>query len=183
VRRPAVACLATASGFDFLDVTRDGGSSVTLGVALVVLGFLVVLLLVGLAALSRRVRRLHVAYQRLTGGVAHGRLDEVLQHYIGETQHVAKAVRELHAEHDQLAGAVRRAVQRVGLVRYSAFADTGGDQSFAVALLDHEGNGALFNGLFHRTECRVYAKPVERWQSRYNLSDEEAEAIRIAQQS
>ncbi len=154
-----------------------------LSVAVVALGFLVLLLLVGLAALSRRVRRLHVAYQRLSGGLAQGRLDEVLQHYIGETQHAAEAVRQLRAEHDELSAAVRRAVQKVGLVRYSAFADTGGDQSFAVALLDREGNGALFNGLFHRTECRVYAKPVERWRSRYNLTDEEVEAIRIAQQS
>jgi hypothetical protein len=47
-------------------------------------------------------------------------------------------------------------------------------------MLDSEGRGALINGVFHRTECRVYAKPVQGWSSTYSLSDEEEEAIRKA---
>jgi hypothetical protein len=70
----------------------------------------------------------------------------------------------------------------VGLVRYNAFNDTGGDQSYALALLDDHGDGAIVNGLFHRTECRVYVKPVQEWKSTYSMSDEEAEAIRRAKE-
>jgi hypothetical protein len=133
--------------------------------------------------LSAQVRRMRRSYVQLVGGLPAARLDDVLQHYIDETQHAAEAVRQLRAQQEELTATARRAVQKIGMVRYSAFADTGGDQSFAVALLDREGNGALLNGLFHRTECRVYAKPVEGWRSRYSLSDEEEEAIRKAQQS
>lgn len=147
------------------------------------LAVLVAALLVWMFRLSAQVRRMRRSYAQLVGGLPAARLDDVLQHYIDETQHAAEAVRQLRTQHEELTGAVRRAVQKIGMVRYSAFADTGGDQSFAVALLDREGNGALFNGLFHRTECRVYAKPVEGWRSRYSLSDEEEEAIRKAQQS
>jgi hypothetical protein len=68
------------------------------------------------------------------------------------------------------------------MVRYNAFDDTGGDQSFALALLNTQGDGAIVNGLFHRNECRVYAKPVKAWQSSYSLSDEEQEAIRKARE-
>ncbi len=69
------------------------------------------------------------------------------------------------------------ALQQVGLVRFRAYDDTGGDYSFALALLDAGGNGAVVSGLYHRERCRVYAKPVTAWGSSYVLTDEEHEAI------
>jgi hypothetical protein len=70
--------------------------------------------------------------------------------------------------------------QRVGLVRYQAYHDVGGDHSFALALIDAEGAGVVINSLYHRDRCRVYAKPVRAWASPITLTDEEAEAIRLA---
>jgi hypothetical protein len=91
----------------------------------------------------------------------------------------AEVVR-LRGDHQALTQLNRRALQRVGMVRFNAYADTGGDQSFALALTDEDGNGTVLNGLFHRSECRVYAKPVTRWESTYPLTDEEQEALRKA---
>ena len=70
--------------------------------------------------------------------------------------------------------------QRVGVVRFNPFSDTGGDQSFAIALLDSEGNGIVLSSLHGRTDTRVFAKPVSAGRSRHALSDEEQEAIRRA---
>ncbi|HEX6510227.1 MAG TPA: DUF4446 family protein, partial [Chloroflexota bacterium] len=64
-----------------------------------------------------------------------------------------------------------------GVVRFNPYHDTGGDYSFAVALLDAQGAGVLITGLYHRERCRVYAKPVRGWESSYQLTDEEREAI------
>jgi hypothetical protein len=71
----------------------------------------------------------------------------------------------------------RGALQRVGVVRFNPYHDTGGDYSFAVALLDASGNGVVLTGLYHRDRCRVYAKPVGGWESTYELIDEERQAI------
>ena len=76
--------------------------------------------------------------------------------------------------------ATPRAVQQVGLVRYQAYHDVGGDHSFALALLDSAGTGVVVNSLYHRDRCRVYAKPVRGWQSGITLTDEEKEAIEQA---
>ncbi len=70
-----------------------------------------------------------------------------------------------------------RSLQHVGVVRFNPYHDTGGDYSFAVALLDAAGAGVLLTGLYHRDRCRVYAKPVRAWDSPYTLTDEEREAI------
>jgi hypothetical protein len=73
-----------------------------------------------------------------------------------------------------------RCVQAVGLIRYSAFEDTGGDQSFSLALVDGEGDGVVVSALYGRDATRVYAKPVEGWTSSRTLAEEEEQALRRA---
>lgn len=68
------------------------------------------------------------------------------------------------------------------MVRFNPYHDTGGDYSFAVALLDAGGNGVLLTGLYHRERCRVYAKPVQAWSSTYTLTDEEVKAVEQARE-
>lgn len=72
------------------------------------------------------------------------------------------------------------ALQGVGLVRYRAFNDVGGDHSFALSLVDANGDGVVVNGIYHRDRCRVYAKPVVGWESPSSLTEEEVEAVRRA---
>ncbi len=68
-------------------------------------------------------------------------------------------------------------LQNWNLVRFQAFQNTGGDQSFALALLDALGDGVVMSSIFGREEARVYCKPVQGGTSSYPLSDEEKEAI------
>ena len=74
----------------------------------------------------------------------------------------------------------RRAIQRVGLVRFNPFEDTGGNQSFALALTDVAGTGFIVSSLHSRTGTRVYAKAVSGGRSDGALSEEETEALRQA---
>jgi len=73
-----------------------------------------------------------------------------------------------------------RSLQQVGLVRYQAYHDVGGDHSFALALLDSRGGGVVINSLYHRDRCRVYAKPVEGWRTVIAPTEEEQQAIELA---
>ncbi len=70
-----------------------------------------------------------------------------------------------------------RHLQNWNLVRFQAFENTGGDQSFAFAMLDALGDGIVMSSIFGREEARVYCKPVQKGSSIYPLSDEEKEAI------
>jgi hypothetical protein len=86
----------------------------------------------------------------------------------------------LDARVAQLDERLGRAVTRVRLSRYRAFEDAGGDQSFALALLDEAANGAVLSGIHGRGGMRMYAKPVAAGASSYNLTDEEARVIAAA---
>ena len=76
--------------------------------------------------------------------------------------------------------AMSQAISRVGLVRYNPFEETGGNQSFALALLDAEGNGWVLSSLHARAGTRVYAKAITGGRSDAGLSEEETAAIRQA---
>ena len=71
---------------------------------------------------------------------------------------------------------------RLGVVRFNPFEDTGGDQSFAIALIDKQGDGVVISSLHSRKETRVYAKPLKNRESAYPLTEEEKEAIARALQ-
>ena len=73
-------------------------------------------------------------------------------------------------------------VQGVGLVRYDAYPDTGGQQSFSAVFADSQGNGLVISSLHGRANTRVYAKPLRLWISEIQLSKEELAAIEAARQ-
>ena len=112
------------------------------------------------------------------------RLDDTLRRILegqaGQIQRLEKAVRALHGTDKRQEALIRSTVRHVGLLRYDAFEDVGGRLSFSCALLDDDGNGVAITSINGRQETRVYAKPVIRGNSSYNLSSEEQEAIRQA---
>jgi|TARA_Y100000031_G_scaffold46186_1_gene52831 hypothetical protein len=71
-------------------------------------------------------------------------------------------------------------IQKVGVVRFNPFKETGGDQSFVIALLDSHNNGLIISSLFTRQGTRIYSKPIKDGKSKYALSKEELQALKKA---
>ncbi len=74
-------------------------------------------------------------------------------------------------------GTLQQCLQRIGIVRYDAYGDVGGSQSFSIALLDASGSGIVVTGLHGRNDMRMYAKPIVAGASTLVLTDEERQAI------
>lgn len=88
---------------------------------------------------------------------------------------------QLRTELGTMTSHLPKSIQAVGIVRFRAFSDFGGDQSFALALADASGDGVVISGIYAREGTRVYAKPLATWTSTYSLSLEEENAIEEAQ--
>jgi hypothetical protein len=116
----------------------------------------------------------------MTRGVKGDSLESILEAHIDKVYRVAGEVDQLSARSAVLESNAKRAIQRVGLVRYNPFEDTGGNQSFALAMTDANGDGLVLSSLHARTGTRVYAKAVSAGRSDAALSNEEAEALRQA---
>lgn len=76
--------------------------------------------------------------------------------------------------------AVPKNIRKVGLVRYNPFSDAGGDQSFALALLNDRLDGIVISSLYGRDINRVYTKSIKNGKSQYQLTEEEIQAIKGA---
>ena len=146
---------------------------VALVVAVVVLGAWVAWLQRSEALLRRRLRRV------LPQGESSG-IDEILDRQLKRIDSLTERIDALNKLHRELESLSQRTIQKVAVIRYNPFSDTGGDQSFAIALLDSLGNGVVLSSLHSRTDTRVFAKAVQSGRSKYQLSDEEQDAIKKA---
>jgi len=75
---------------------------------------------------------------------------------------------------------VQKHVQKVGLVRFNPFEETGGDHSFSLALLNGNDTGIVITGLHTRQRTRIYVKYIDTGKSEQRLSEEEIKAIKNA---
>ena len=98
-----------------------------------------------------------------------------------EVEDASKEIERLKSKTDSLQKNVEKCFQKIGIVRYNAFSETGGSLSFALALLDFENSGFVINGVYSRDNTTTtYAKPVVNGKSKYTLVKEEEEALEIA---
>jgi hypothetical protein len=140
----------------------------------------VLLLLVAVLVQSARLGRAVRAYRELIrdadGGSLHDRLAGNALAIDRATQRMA----EIETTQAVIESRSQRSLQHIGMVRFNPFEDTGSDQSFAIALLDDRRDGVVISSLHGRTNTRIFAKPVANGTSAHNLSEEEAQAIRVA---
>jgi hypothetical protein len=145
-----------------------------LGAAMVGL-FLV--LLIWVLTLQLRLNRLVRHYDRLFSGTTYGTFEDAMDRYVSRLDETTAHVDALNRLCQAVEADLRGTIQRVGIVRFNPFADTGSDQSFAVALLDGNGSGIILSSLFSRSSTRMFAKSVVDGKSSHPLTDEEREAI------
>ncbi len=151
-----------------------------LGAIVVAIVVAVILLLSLVIRLGRRVGRVDSRLGGLTRGEEGGDLEGVLGAHLEKVYTLGREVERLAARTGTLETRAPRAFQRVGLVRFNPFEDTGGNQSFALALLDADGNGWVLSSLHARSGTRVYAKSIQGGRPEGAVSEEESAAIRQA---
>jgi len=147
-----------------------------------ILAGILALLAVYTVYLHVRLYRVLKRLGHLLRGAEGAKLEELLVAQHRQLAQVQEALAQLRKDQADLRHQLRARVLSPSVVRYQAFAHTGGDQSFSLALLDSEANGAVLTALHGRTECRVYAKPVVKGQSHYPLTAEEQQVIRTARE-
>ena len=130
-----------------------------------------------MAGVRRRLAFLAHRYGNLTKGVDPANLLDAVDRHVNEVQALAQRVDGVTGDCQNLDERLQLSLRRVGLIRYNPFGDTGGDQSFALAILDEHDDGIVLSSIFGRAESRLYAKPVKGGKSKYTLSAEEEKAI------
>lgn len=145
-------------------------------IVLGVIGFWLFGLTIGLIIILR-------FFNRLVKKSNKGDLKRVLEKILATGTGNTKTIKILEKEIDRLQDEGRFHVQKVGLIRFNPFQETGGDHSFSIALLDGKDTGVVLTGLHTRERTRVYAKAIKKGKSEHELSNEEKKAFTKAKKA
>ncbi len=104
-------------------------------------------------------------------------IETVLKSHIKRVEKTDRHLLALDDAYKRLAAAGSLASQKIAIVRFNPFGDTGGDQSFVLAVLDAHNSGYVLTSIHGREGTRVYVKPIDYGKSKYALSSEEQHAL------
>ena len=147
-------------------------------IALIITIFILFILYI---ANTIKLSKLRKSYKEFMKRLGNGNnIEEMLNNYMDSVSKVQNENKQLVEYCKSIDKNMGKCIQKVGMVRYNAFKDTGSDLSFTLALLDEDNNGVVLNGIYSREMSNIYAKAVENGKSLNTLSEEEKEAIRRA---
>jgi len=144
------------------------------------LGILLLLVIIFQVIIIKKIIDNTHRYRDFMRGTTRANLEEHLFQYSRSVKDVERKIKELEYNQAEITRVLRNCIQNVGLIRFNAYDDMGGELSFALAVLNSSGDGVVLSGLYGRNDSRVYAKPIEKGESSYPLSEEEESAIENA---
>ena len=148
---------------------------------LIITTVILILLIIGLLLTIIKFSSINKKYKEFMKKLGDGKdIQEDLENYMYRVERVEKQNAEIKGLIHSIDANMANCIQKIGIVRYNAFKDTGSDLSFTLALLDENNNGVVLNGIYSREMSNIYAKPVENGKSTYTISEEEQEAIQKA---
>ena len=138
---------------------------------------LIAVLFVWVALLNSRLARQTKMVRQFFQGPQGEDLEGLLNRSVEVAQTSEGRCEAVETEISQLGERMKSSVQHFALVRYDAFADVTGQQSFSLVFLDGNDNGAVISSIFGRSTSRTFGKMIVGGQPEQNLSDEEQEAL------
>ena len=125
--------------------------------------------------------RFYLMYVKLAKSGKKDSIVSLLDDVVTREENNKKALDRLIAAYDKLNQDGASHIQKIGVVRFNPFKDTGGDQSFILALVDGQDTGVVISSLHTRTGTRWYAKNVSHGKGvEYDLSEDEEKALKGA---
>ena len=144
--------------------------------------FLSLIALIFLAIFWRRLSAFQKFQKRFFLSKENIDLEDIILSQQENLKRVTSDIQKLSQANKILADLEQKCIQRIGMVRFSPFPSEGGNQSFAIALLDAYGTGVVISSIYGRDSQRVYAKPVKNSESHIPLTEEEKRAILESQE-
>lgn len=124
--------------------------------------------------------RLEMRIKKLLRGNSVESVEDTIVDALKDIEKLHESKKEIQEQIQIINEKIKKNIQTIGTVRFNPFSDVGGKQSFATAFIDSEGNGVVLSSLFSRDKVSVFAKPIIKFESEYELSGEEKEALKKA---
>ncbi|NLC68621.1 MAG: DUF4446 family protein [Clostridiaceae bacterium] len=154
----------------------SGISELLLYIVLINSLFIIILLITNIVVISK-FKRLSYKYNKFMENSSGESIERQIEKCFLKSEELFNKNREIEHHLNEIDRTLMNCIQKVSLVRFNAFDETGSDLSYSLALLDSNNNGVVLTSLFLRDGSTTYGKPIVGGKSRYPLSAEEIKAI------
>ncbi len=93
---------------------------------------------------------------------------------------LTEARKAMESEISEINKKLRKSIRGLETIRFNPFSDQGGNQSFAIGMLNEDGDGVVLSSLYSRDRMSVFAKPIKEGKSDHELTIEEKEVLKKA---
>lgn len=146
----------------------------------IVVFLLLVAVIVLLALIYDKYCRLERSYMIFMKGKNGRNLEKSIIKKFDKLDEIAELVVNNKKEIDELRTVTEGHYQKMGIVKYDAFHEMGGNLSFVLTMLDKNNSGFIFNAMHSREGCYTYIKEIVRGESYIELSEEEQRCLEKA---
>ncbi|MEI6660443.1 MAG: DUF4446 family protein [bacterium] len=112
--------------------------------------------------------------KKFFAGTKASNLEDVLIQVNKQMGELKETQREINSHLVTVDHRLSKSIRKVESMRFNPFDDAGSNQSFAVALINDEGDGMVMSSLYARDRMSVFVKPIVNGKSEFELSHEEA---------
>ena len=140
----------------------------------------IIVLLIIVIVLSVNLRRLSKRYKKFMGGKNAKSLEKDIMGLYEDNRLIKASMEKNRKDIENLYRKIEGTFQKIGIVKYDAFAQMGGQLSFCLALLDENDNGFILNSVHSAEGCYSYTKEIRNGLCDISLGDEEKKALDIA---
>lgn len=158
-------------------LTNIGLGNIDIGIILLVMLLIIIILLVLLIVNICSISKMKKQYKKFMTGKTAKSLEEEIVGLFEDNKFMKASITKNKKNIDQLYRRMEPTFQKIGLVKYDAFNQMGGQLSFCLTLLDENNNGFLINSVHNAEGCYLYSKEIVRGESEITLSEEEKKAL------
>lgn len=104
-------------------------------------------------------------------------LEDTINNLMGKNEALIVENQKVKDRLTVLEAKTRKSVRAVETVRFNPFSDAGSNQSFATSFVNEDGDGVVLSSLYSRERVSIFAKPIKKYASEYELTGEEKSVL------
>jgi hypothetical protein len=146
---------------------------------------IILVLILLIVVLATLIIRLEYKMKRFLVSKSARTIDDSLDDINERTKEIERFRTELETYLNTVEIRLRKSVQAVHTLRFNPFKGTGGggNQSFATAFVNEEGNGVVISSMYSREHVSVFSKPIKKFIPEFELSEEESTVLSEARKN
>ncbi len=160
--------------------TNMGLENIDIGILLIIMAVIILILVILNIINMSAISKLKKKYKKFMQGKNAKSLENEIIGLFEDNKFIKNSIEKNKKDIEILYNKFESAFQKIGIIKYDAFDQMGGNLSFSLAILDENNNGFILNSVHSAEGCYSYTKEIKNGKCKISLGEEEEKALNMA---